>query len=371
MKSRILIISLIISVNLFSQTSKTMQFDGLTRKYIEYVPSTYNGTEAVPVVLCLHGLGDNMNNFYNIGMNYLADIDNFIVLTPEAIADPNYGTAWNSGASYMGIVLNQTVDDVGFLSALIDCTVALYNVDESNIFVTGFSMGGFMTNRLACELTSKFKAVASVAGTIGNSLTCSPSQTIPFCHFHGTADGTVAYTNNNYGNDAEELVNYWITNNNCTTTPIIDSISNTASDGINIVHYKYTNQNNNAEVEFYKAINADHQWLYEPVNDMTYTIKIWDFFKKHLTDTVTSVSSINEQINSINIYPNPAKTYVNINSNEIVLKYSLLDVYGRCLGNMNVNSKNFRINLNNLPKGVYILELASKNSQQRNKIIVE
>ena len=174
------------------QTSKTMQFGGLTRQYLEYVPAIYNSSTPVPIVICLHGLGDNMNNFAGIGMNYVADTADFIVLTPQAIVDPlASATAWNSGASYMGYQLNSGVDDVGFINALIDSTMALYNIDTTRIYVTGFSMGGFMANRLACELGDRLAAIASVSGTIGTALNCTNPDPIPVCHFHGTTDSTV------------------------------------------------------------------------------------------------------------------------------------------------------------------------------------
>jgi poly(3-hydroxybutyrate) depolymerase len=78
---RYFILAIFLSLVFFSQAqiNKTMSFEGTTRDYKEYVPTIYTGSTAVPVVFCLHGLGDNMNNFSNIGMHQLAEIDNFIV----------------------------------------------------------------------------------------------------------------------------------------------------------------------------------------------------------------------------------------------------------------------------------------------------
>jgi len=367
------LIVLFITINTSAQTSKTMEFDGLTRKYLEYVPASYDGTEAFPIVLCLHGLGDNMNNFFTIGMNYIADTANFIVLTPEAVADPNFGTAWNSGASYSGIILNQDVDDVGFLGALLDTIIANYNVSTNNIFVMGFSMGGFMTNRLACELNQRFKAAASVSGTIGASFTCSPASAIPFCHFHGTADATVAYVNNNYGNDAEELVNYWVNIDNCDTTPIIDTLPDIANDGKTVVHYIFTNGDDETGVEFYKIINGEHEWLYLPNNDISYTFKIWEFFRKFKNSRpATQIINI-ENENLITIFPNPAKQFVSVKSsnNNIIKKLEIVSLSGKILNTEIVNQTNFSININKLKKGVYVLKLFTKNDCYNKKLIIE
>lgn len=79
------------------QTTHNWDFDGTNRKYIQYVPSVYDGTEPVPLLLVLHGLGDNMNNFSNVGFHQVADTANIIVVTPEALIDQLFtqATAWN------------------------------------------------------------------------------------------------------------------------------------------------------------------------------------------------------------------------------------------------------------------------------------
>lgn len=367
------LIAIFITINISAQTSKTMEFDGLTRKYLEYVPVSYDGTEAFPIVLCLHGLGDNMNNFFTIGMNYVADTANFIVLTPEAVADPNYGTAWNSGASYSGVVLNSDVDDVGFLGALLDTVIANYNVSINNIFVMGFSMGGFMTNRLACELNQKFKAAASVSGTMGASFSGTPASAIPFCHFHGTADETSAYVNNIYGNDAEELVDYWVNIDNCDTVPLIDTIPDVVNDGKTVVHFTYTDGDNETGVEFYKIINGEHEWLYLPNNDISYTFKIWEFFRKYKNSNPASGVKTIEKEELLTLYPNPAKDIINVksNSNEIITKIRLVSLSGKVLYIEKINKTNFSLSINTLKKGVYLLKIYTKSNCTTKKLVVE
>jgi len=179
MKKIILALVALIPLSFFSQlTTHSWDFDGETREYLMYVPSIYDGSTPVPVVFCLHGLGDNMNNFANIGMNYVADTANFIVITPQALVDNLSGsTAWNSGASAFGYVLNGSVDDIGFLGAIIDTLNTNLNIDLQRVYSCGFSMGGFMTNRMACERNDPNAAKASVAGTIGSEVTCKPGRT--------------------------------------------------------------------------------------------------------------------------------------------------------------------------------------------------
>ena len=162
----------------------TWAFGGLGREYYLYVPNSYDSTKPSPFVLVLHGLGDTISNFIGINMNLVADTGNFIFAVPQAITDPTFGaSAWNSGAGEYSIQLNPSVDDVGFLNAIIDSTSAYYNIDQTRLYCTGFSMGGFMTNRLGCELNNRIAAIASVSGTIGNYLSCNPTRAVPSCHF--------------------------------------------------------------------------------------------------------------------------------------------------------------------------------------------
>lgn len=369
-KIRLLFILVLASMFLNAQTPKTLIFGGLTRDYLEYVPATYNGSTPVPVVICLHGFGDNMNNFFNIGMNYIADTANFIVLTPQARYDAFAGgNAWNSGASYLGYQLSQTVNDVGFINALLDTLIATYNIDQSRIYATGFSLGGFMCQRLACESTLRFTAIASVSGTIGTSLVCNPAQEIPVCHFHGTADGTIAYTGNMYGNDAEVLVNYWVTFNGCNITPVQTTLPDLVSDGKTVDHYLYNNGNNGTDVEFYKINNGAHEWLYYPANDITYTIEIWKFFMKY--PKVPAVINNIGKSRQFEIYPNPVSDYLIIQGNESNKGQLLqiMDYSGKILYN-NTKYNGEKINTRQLTDGIYLLKYSDSDNFLIKKFIV-
>lgn len=370
---------LISSLTLFSasaqMTTNNFPYGGQTRQYIRYVPASYDGSTAVPVVLCLHGLGDNMNNFYNIGMNYVADTANFIVLVPQALVDQQFtnSTAWNSGASYMGFTLNPNVDDIGFLSALIDSTAANYNVDLTRVFSCGFSMGGFMSQRLACELNNKVAAVASVAGTIGGALNCQPGRAVPVCHFHGTGDSTVYYHGNLYGDDPEDMIAFWETNNGCSSGPIVTQLPDIANDGYTVTHTKYTSCDHNVDVELFRVDSADHVWL-TPLNDISYTIEIWKFFMRfsHYSLGVEEYNLIED----LNLYPNPASESVTINlSSNVSDKVSMkvYDVLGKEVYTEQVQLiqgvNNKTLGIESLPNGLYSLTIQVGNQNYVQKFI--
>ena len=358
---------MMLTANAGNYTLHTWNFGGLSREYYLYVPNSYDSTKPTPFVLVLHGLGDTISNFIGINMNLVADTGNFIFAVPQAINDPLLGaSAWNSGAGEFGITLNSNVDDVGFLNALIDSTASHYNIDQTRLYSTGFSMGGFMTNRLGCELNNRIAAIASVSGTIGNYVTCNPSRAVPACHFHGTADQTVNYTGNPFGNDAEALVAYWRTHDHCDTTPAyIDTLPQHVNDGRTFVHYKYANGNYGTEVEFYKVINGVHEWIVDA--NINYSVAIWQFFYRFKwTEQTNGVNEVQAAAN-LKVYPNPANDVLSIEltpTNESQSEITVTDLTGRMIykAELNNTQTNLQLNTKKWVSGSYIYNLGSAKS---------
>ena len=358
-------------------TSNSIQHDGGTRDYLQYIPSSYDGNTSVPLVLCLHGLGDNMNNFSGIGMNFVADTANFIVLTPQALVESQFtgSTAWNSGASYLGFTLNPGVNDINFLKSLIDSTILNYNIDVKRIYVCGFSMGGFMSNRLACELEYKFAAIASVAGTIGGAINCIPGREIPVLHIHGTNDGTIDYYNGQYGMNASDLVNHWVNNNGCNPIPDSTDLPDLANDGYTVTHFTYPGYTNNMDVEHIRVNGADHVWL-GPTNDIFYTTEIWKFFLKHENPSEASIDETNNEIDVV-VFPSPTRLTSNVsfksNQNENII-INILDLNGKLIfqNNFNISNgmNNLELDVSTLKSGVYLINFNTNNKVITKKITI-
>src|SRR5436305_14547620 len=106
------------------------------------------------------------------------------------------GTSFN-GTTFWNVGFPGTppVNDVKFLSALIDTLAKRYPVDKNRIYATGMSNGGYMAHVLGIELNDKIAAIASVAGSIvpQKYAAASPGRTVPAMEIHGTADSTVPY----------------------------------------------------------------------------------------------------------------------------------------------------------------------------------
>lgn len=357
-------------------TTESWGFDGLTRQYKQYVPAVYDGNEAVPLIISLHGLGDNMANFSQVGFHQVADTANVIVVTPQAIVDPlvTQSAAWNSGAGFATISLNPDVEDVGFINAVIDTISAHYNIDQSRIYATGFSMGGFMSNRLACELNNRIAAIASVAGTVGGTLTCTPGQEVSVCHFHGTGDTQVGYgtagggvQNNTWGSNAPDWITFWNSNNGCSNITLEGQFPNTAGDGYSVEYVEYAGCMNNSRVVHYKVNNADHVWLF-PNNDVFYTVEIWKFFLGLSPTDLVPAGVADAELSPIGVYPNPASEDIRLeNINSKILNISIFNTNGQLMLEFVESAES--IDVSHLENGVYQIMVATENGLYSNTFV--
>lgn len=203
----ILAISMIHALTVFAQL-KPFPFEGAKRKYLIYLPSSYDfdTSEVFPLVMNFHGGGMTVaEQMFYTGMNETADKYNFIVVYPAGIdADWNVGYDMN----YQG-----GTNDTGFIKALLDSLVREYRIDEKAIFATGLSRGGFFCHRLATEMPEVFSAIATVGAPLPDSVKFyhRPQEKINVMLVHGTADEVVKYEGkiNGYAS-ATETFNYWV-----------------------------------------------------------------------------------------------------------------------------------------------------------------
>jgi polyhydroxybutyrate depolymerase len=354
-------------------TSKTMAFGGLTRSYRLYVSPNYNASNPASIVMTLHGLGDNMTNFSQLGFAEIGDTANIIVICPQAVSDAYAGTAWNSGAgAVIGSIVyypNSSVNDIGFLNALVDTTMAHYSVDPQKVYLTGFSMGGFMTERMAIQSNLKFAAFASMSGTMGCGITSfNPQRHIPIAHWHGTADQTVPFTGNQYGLDPDSLVSLWVNNNACNpqadTTHFADVVP---TDSITVDMLKYTGADANDEVRFYIMYGCDHTALFPPTNDIDEVMEIWMFFRQHRWLSAGVQETPNTA--SFDFFPNPANDYINLLSNGKGT-VEIFDLSGKLLLSEVMLQNSQILGLQDLQAGMYIIQFRTDQGCSSRKLVV-
>ena len=186
---------------------------GLKRTVLVHIPASLDLGAPAPLVLNFHGLTSNASQqvFFS-GMNPKADEAGFIVVYPEGVQ-----SSWNAGAC-CGAAIDQDLDDVGFVRALVAQLALTLCIDERRVYATGMSNGGFMSHRLACEAADVFAAVAPVSAVNGMD-SCTPGRSVPVMMFNGTLDPLVAYGGGGLFGSAEQTFTDWSTRDLCGDAP--------------------------------------------------------------------------------------------------------------------------------------------------------
>ena len=260
--------------------SDSIFHDGGYRSYILYVPAVHSQGQAAPLVLNFHGYTNNAQAQMVYGdFRSIADTAGFLVVHPMGTLDDQNQPYWNAG-------WGGTVDDVSFTEALIDSISAAYSINQQRVYSTGMSNGGFFSYYLACELGNRIAAIASVTGSMNayQNLTCTPDHPTPVMQIHGTADAVVPYAGNTTMMPIDDVVDYWVSENNCDATPDFNDVPNTnITDGCTAEHYVYDNGTNGTSVELYKVLLGQHTWPGAPVvvgttnYDFDASTEIWRF----------------------------------------------------------------------------------------------
>lgn len=161
------------------------------RAYLQYVPDAHDGQTPVPMVLNFHGLTSNAGQqVFLTGLDAKAGEEGFVAIHPEGSLIPGTETTFfNTDISGE----SDQIDDVAFVDALLDELEANLCVDTNRIFTTGMSNGGFMSSALACTLSERFAAAASVAGMTYPEGSCNPTRPVAMLHVHGTGDVVVPF----------------------------------------------------------------------------------------------------------------------------------------------------------------------------------
>jgi polyhydroxybutyrate depolymerase len=305
MKKLLILIICLPLLTIAQQTiNASINHGGLTRDYILYVPASYTAGNDAPLVFNFHGYTSNaMQQLFYSNFNAIADAEGCIIVYPEGTLDDSGITHWNVGWG------GSTVNDIGFTSALIDSISAEYSVNQDRIYSTGMSNGGFMSYQLACELSDRIAAIASVTGSmnLGWFNSCNPNHPTPVMEIHGTTDPTVSYNASSFTESIPDIMDFWANLNNCNSTPTITNVPNiNTADGCTAEHQIWKNGSNGVVVEHYKIIDGEHSWPGEIFpngvtnQDINASEKIWEFFNKYDINGLIPPTAIEDNYTSEN-----------------------------------------------------------------------
>jgi poly(3-hydroxybutyrate) depolymerase len=306
----ILLLTMACISNAQLQTNRIV-FDGLLREYFVFLPQNFEPD--MPVVINLHGSGSDdaqwlMN--YTL-MNNVADTAGFIAVYPQSLPP-----RWNANCSIPGIS-EPNVDDVGFISALIDTLKMHYAIDMDRIYCCGLNYGGWMASELICQIGNRFAAGARVNTSLGDSQAarCKLTRPFPMILFNGTADTYLPWPDGKTGvMGGEEAIQWWVERNGCSLDPDTLALPDLdATDNCTVEKISYLSCAGNVEVIFYKVINGGLSWpgavgnetFDRPRNmDINAGVEIWNFLKRferssvYIPDTAFLYALIEEGVDT-------------------------------------------------------------------------
>ncbi len=365
----------------------SIEVDDQTRKFRLYLPANYSEENPMPIVFNLHGLTSdpNQQQLYT-RMNEVAEENGFIVCYPKG-----KNRAWNVNFPFP----SSKEDDVKFIATLIDTLSHKYAIDLNRVYACGFSNGGYMSYKLACELSDKIVAVAAVAGTFvpNQELACQPSRAVPILHIHGTADPIVRYKGSPVAISAEKTVEFWRTQNGCKENPEITVIDNKVKfDFSKATRYDFVDCSQDAMVSFIKVKNGGHTWPGAKIitgvtnKDFNASAVIWDFFEPFTFETTQFALNQPNLPNKVAIHSTQLKVSPNPTFGNIVLEIqldkamplarSLYSMQGQQLlktetleapkGNLQ-----WAYDLSSLPDGMYLLTVQVGTTAISKKVILK
>ncbi len=264
--------------------------DGRERTYVVRAPRARDA--ALPVVIVLHGGGGNADNAERMsGFTRLVEAEGLIAVYPDGSSRlGDRLLTWNAGHC-CGYAMQNRVDDVRFIDALIDKLTLSHQVDTTRIYITGMSNGGMMTHRLAREMRHRPAAIAPVVGAVFGDETPARSPVAAII-FNGLRDNSVPADGGHSGGVGRrawdgtptrpnrDQGDFWSRSNGCTGEP-------TVSETPRVRKWVWPCPGARA-VELYQLKEGAHAWpgghprrrgANTPPQDLDATRMMWEFFE--------------------------------------------------------------------------------------------
>lgn len=272
-----------------------LNVDFFNRSYRVHVPPGVDVAVPSPVIMVLHGY-PWVDMALVTDMNHVADSLDFIAVYPNGRSN----LEWVHGCATCSPNAVAGVDDVSYFRGLLDNLAGGLAVDEDRVYVTGFSNGGMMTYRLACDLADRLAAVAPVGAGMWDwhVANCSPSRALPILMINGTEDPSFPWEGVEldlpYANVRQvpvvEHVDFWASENGCDAMEVVEDLEDRYDDGTEAEVWRFLDCR--AETRFYRIVGGGHTWPNMPVEfgpalgtkslEVDGTRTVVDFFLSHV-----------------------------------------------------------------------------------------
>lgn len=363
---------LLAAASLNAQTSESFSFKGQSRSYIRYTPKSYQAGMRLPLVFVLHGFTQNANSIMGYsGFNALADSNKFFVVYANGVSN-----AWNTNSGFPG---GSTADDVGFISAIIDTMQQRFGIDANRVYSCGFSAGGFMSHRLACELGNRIAAIAAVSGTMSDAAlkACTPSRAVPVMQVHGTSDLVVSYGGGISNISVDNTLKFWTGQNQCAAGSKTSSLPDLVSEGSTVERIEYSPCSLGSEVVHLKVNSGGHTWpgssgsgVGNTNMDISASAEIWKFFNRF--DLNGAVNGMKPETRLVQrIYPNPTSGMLMIQPlpGMDIQHVALFSADGRKVWNTNGQTATAGLDMSAMKPGLYLLVLTGNAGQEICRVV--
>ncbi len=274
----------------------TVSHDGRDRSYILHVPADV--VVPSPVVIALHGGGGTGAGFQDDnGLDAVADREGFLAVYPEGSGIlPNRLHTWNSGFSCCGYALDNDIDDVGFLRAVVEDLAARTAIDQGRVYATGHSNGGMMAYRFAVEAADVVTAIVPVGGAL-SVMDPAPSAPVAMLHIHSADDPRALYEGGqgppfpgtSRSHVAEPVmpgIETWAELNGCVSGPTVqEELAGTGDDAGQRAERLVWECPEGADVEHLRLYGSGHGWP---------GVEIGGFWQRQIGPPTTLVSASEE-----------------------------------------------------------------------------
>jgi len=278
-----------------------IRFHGFKRTYLVHLPPGYNLQQPLPMLVVLHGAFDTAKGMQKYSrFSDLADEKRFIALYPNGIGILGRFQHWNAGHC-CGKAAEDGIDDVGFLTTVIEDACKRLAVDKRRIYMTGFSNGGMMTYRFAAERGDLLAAIAPLAASAGGRpdrdspqwSIPGPVKALPVLSMHGLEDKLIPFEGSMVSAEGKTKREYWsvmqslgawTARDECTGPPV-ERLERQGKVHISV----WNNCEDNNKVVLYTIEGWRHVWPgpyftdrldpQDPLYNFDAARIIWDFFE--------------------------------------------------------------------------------------------